>query len=127
LRFGFIRDRARFRVQLPRLAFVGGEVFFQLLDGLARAAQGIRLAVEALVAMTAHAAALLKEVFAFRQHVRALQHAVGGMALLATRFHVVAFVERVQPEAMPTVSFDDARRRTTVSAVATRTPEAFGL
>jgi hypothetical protein len=119
LRFRFIRDGARFHVQLPRLPVVGGEVVFELLDRLAGVGESVRLAVEAFVAVAADAAALLEEVFALRQHVCALQHAILRVALLATGLHVLALVERVEPETVSAMTFDDTGRRAPVAAVAT--------
>src|SRR5947199_7893531 len=77
--------------------------------------------------MTADAAAILEEVFAERQSFRALKHAVLRVALLATRFHIRFFIERVQPEFIEAMRFFNTRRRAPVAVMARGAAEAVRI
>ena len=57
---------------LFRLALVGVDLFFQLRDHLPRVGERIGFAVEPFVTMATDAAAILEEVFAEVERIRAL-------------------------------------------------------
>src|SRR4029079_13404592 len=99
------------------LFLVANDLVFQLADVLSRAAERVGLAIEAFVAMTAHATALVEEVAPKVQRVGALRHAIFCVTLLAAGLGVFFFKHRPQPKLVPPVAFDFARGSAAVSPV----------
>src|SRR4051795_2990670 len=77
--------------------------------------------------MTTNTAALIKQVLAEIQPVRALRHAVVGVAHLASGFSVLFMKKWMQPERVLAVSFFGTGGRAAVPAMTGGTTEPFRL
>src|SRR5262249_7925273 len=69
----------------------------QRLYALTRVAQRVLLAIKRLVAMTANAAAVLKQILSAIQIVRALKHSILAVTLIAPGLYVLLVVKRPKP------------------------------
>src|SRR5437588_6465167 len=106
-----------------RLSFIRRNLILKLRDLLARIRQRIGFSIESLHAMTAHAAALIEEILAQVERVRALRNAIVRVTHLASRFGVLLMKQRMQPEWILTVGLHGARRGATVAAMTSRAAE----
>src|SRR5207253_9657352 len=110
-----------------RLSFVRGNLILELRNLLSGIRQRVRFSIESFHAMTAHAAALIEEILAQIECVRALGYAIVCMAHLASRFGVLFMKQRVQPEWILAMRFHDAGRGAAVTAVTSRTAELLRI
>src|SRR5258706_2265218 len=88
------------------LTIIRSNLILKLSDRLARVSQRVGLAIESLHPMTTDATALVKQILAQVQGVRALRHAVVRVAHLAAGFGIFFVKQGMQPERILAVSFD---------------------
>src|SRR2546423_5326699 len=103
-----------------RLSLVRGNLILQLRNLLPRIRQRVRLSVKSFHPMTAHATALIEEILAQIEGVRALGYAIVCMAHLASGFSVLFMKQRMQPEWILSVRLHLAGRGAAVAAVTSR-------